>query len=290
MPPAQPRGAVKPSAAQKPDTAGAGAPPNPAAALAPVQVEPAAADPTAASAETIGLPPERALLDEATTGAAPRVVVVDEDGHEITGFDPDAEVSIALGTELACAPFETGELVIGHVRSVGETGVVLLLQDLGWLWPVKRTRIDLPGGEWKHVVADYPPPGADPVFDEEHRMSDSQRATLQIERAHEREAAAALQAEPRPAPVEGPRAHVPVEHRTGVVRVAAPPPRPENAPVTSVLCRWKGPGVYEGPWVRRRDGKTLEHADPSGGKDVTGYYPARSVQIHAALFERLDLE
>lgn len=290
MPPAQPKSKAS-SQVTRPDAA-AGAPVNPAAAVAFPAPEAGAATGTAA-AEPVLAPVEGTEPPAAVVPVSPRAVITDEAGNEIPDFNPDAEIQIPLGLELGCEPFENGELATGIVREVRSGAVTLFLEDLRWLWPVKRERIDLGRGEWIHVATDYPPPGADPQFDRDHRMTAEQRVALAEQLRHEEEAAERLEAsrdlqEAVAAAADAQRAHA-ATLASGVVKVAVtngPAPRPERAAATSVLARWKGPGVYDGPWVRRSDGRKMGHADPAT-KDTSGYFPAACVERFAEQFERL---
>jgi hypothetical protein len=75
----------------------------------------------------------------------------------------------AVGMELYCEMFETGEAVTGKVIGADDRWVRLKLDEIGREWLVRPDRIDLAKGTWQHLAADYPQIAADPEFDREFR-------------------------------------------------------------------------------------------------------------------------
>lgn len=218
------------------------------------------------------------------------------------------------GTVLTCASFENGEAVTATVLKLSDDlNVALVLIDgLGWRWPVPTGRIE--GTTWLHDATDYPPPGKVPAFDAEARRAptdapvvepDSERpALVAVEMSaadllRERYAGALRTFYGKP-PAEVTDEQVAafaakmdeaIEPAALPTEVAAPPPRVATPAMVAlgidtnyVLCRIHGLGSIAGHGLRESDGAPMEFH--RGG--TRAYFTTATVKKLADLLTVLD--
>lgn len=90
---------------------------------------------------------------------------------------PRDEDTSLVGEVLTCACFEGGLPIEGLVIDQ-RYGDALLELSNGETWPVRGSRIE--GRTWRHDATDYPPPGADPSFDEQYRTKPRAQAVANL--------------------------------------------------------------------------------------------------------------
>ncbi len=122
------------------------------------------------------LPLEVAIQPEQVAPVATSTPIPDGLGpKEMSLEDLDALGIPRPGARLTCASFENGQPVAGTVLRLSEAldVVLVLLDGLGWRWPVPTGRID--GATWVHDSTDHPAPGEVPAFDAEARRPQSEQ-------------------------------------------------------------------------------------------------------------------
>lgn len=132
-------------------------------------------NPAPVAAVEESLPLEAATQPEQVAPVTTSTPIPDGLGpKEMSLEDLDALGIPRPGARLTCASFENGQPVAGTVlRLTDELDVALvLLDDLGWCWPVPTGRIE--GTAWLHDATDYPKPGEVPAFDAEARRPQSE--------------------------------------------------------------------------------------------------------------------
>jgi len=142
----------------------------------------AAAEPVVHSSPPVeGTTPDDGTVTEGVASAqaepSPVTTTPIPDGlgpKEMSLEDLDALGIPRPGARLTCASFENGQPVAGTVLRLSEAldVALVLLDGLGWRWPVPTGRID--GATWVHDPTDHPAPGEVPAFDAEARRPQSE--------------------------------------------------------------------------------------------------------------------
>lgn len=180
------------------------------------------------------------------------------------------------GARLTCASFENGQPVAGTVLSLSEELDVarVLLDGLGWRWPVPTGRID--GSTWTHDPSDYPPPGKVPAFDADARRAPE---TPRLEEP-DSERAPAVPAAPvvEEAPVVAAPAPVPAQPRKpSAAQVAL------GIPEHYIRCRINGLGSISGHGLNEEGKPSEQHL---GGR--IAYFTTATVQKLGHMLDVLE--